>query len=115
MGSDLQLVRVDAVEREVLIVDRVPGLAEDASLNLVLLIRQELQLDVGVTGAAVLCGQLSTLGHTHYQRLLVLLVPVTEGLNSFLNNRMFFNRLRQPLEFVHCISSFPASFKQEGC
>lgn len=79
MGSDLQLVRVDAVEREVLIVDGVPGLAEDASLNLMLLIRQELQLDVGVTGAAVLCGQLSTLGYTHYQRLLVLLVPVTEG------------------------------------
>lgn len=46
----LQIVHVQAVECEVLVVNRIPGVAHHASLNLVLLVRQQLQLHIRIGG-----------------------------------------------------------------
>jgi hypothetical protein len=50
-GDVRKLVEVDAVEGEVFVVDWIAGLAEDSSLDFVLLVRKELKFDVGVAGA----------------------------------------------------------------
>jgi hypothetical protein len=50
-GDVGKLVEVDAVEGEVFVVDWIAGLAEDSSLDFVLLVRKELKFDVGVAGA----------------------------------------------------------------
>jgi hypothetical protein len=50
-GDVRKLVEVDAVEGEVFVVDWIAGLAEDSSLDFVLLDRKELKFDVGVAGA----------------------------------------------------------------
>ena len=50
MFSHRQLVEVDAIEGEVLVVDRVEGAPDHPGLHLVLLLGEELQLDVRVAG-----------------------------------------------------------------
>lgn len=80
-GDRGQLVEVDTVEGEVLVVDGIAGLAEHAGLDLVLLVGQQLQLDVGVGRAEVrvLAGQVATPDHRDDQRVLVVLVAGMEG------------------------------------
>ena len=43
-----QLVKVDTVEGEVLVIDRVESSPQDPGLNLVLLLWQQLELDIRV-------------------------------------------------------------------
>ena len=49
----LQLIFADAVESEIFVVDRIEGTAEDTSLDLVLFVRKQLQLDVRIAGSDV--------------------------------------------------------------
>ena len=55
----------DAEERKVLVVDGIPGVPEDACLGAVLLVRQQLELDVGIAAGVVLATGWQTLALDH--------------------------------------------------
>ena len=50
MNTNRKLVKMDSVEGEVLVVNGVEGPAHDAGLDLVLLLWQQLQFNVGIAG-----------------------------------------------------------------
>ena len=75
--TDLQLILSDAVESEILVVDWMECSAEDASLHLVMFIRQQLELDVRIARADIGVARWKSLASDdrYVQRALFNVVP----------------------------------------
>ena len=66
----------DAIEGEVFLIDRVQGVTENPCLSLVMLIREQLQLNVRVTSlTSFTLRQVTTLDDGHYESSVISLVP----------------------------------------
>jgi hypothetical protein len=80
----LQLIFADAVESEIFVVDRIEGTAKDTSLDLVLFVRKQLQLDIRITGSdvGIASRQSDALDHGDVEDAALRVVTVVKQENS---------------------------------
>lgn len=89
---DLELVLADAVEGKVLVVGRVERPPQDACLDLVVFVGQQLQLDVRIAGADVRVAGRQPLAshHRDVQRALLNVVPAIKIIKNQINESFLY-------------------------
>merc|ERR1719234_1152783 len=106
--KDRQLVEVNSIECEILIINWIQGATNNSSLNLMLFLRQQLQLHIGVAQFvdSVTSRKISAVLDCHYQRCLLKTVSCSEEYARFFLSIIFLNF---GTAFVHGLLMFNTS------